>query len=247
MKILLAIPSYKRPYVIDKRTGYWLKQLKDVDWKIFIRSEEFLYYSQVFDSKNLVEINVNSFRETINAISEYAIKNNYDIIHKVDDDMSFKRIGKSKKENCAEVYQELYSEILEKFKEDGSIGAISVCKPMYHVMAKMRGFQRKNKAIYGNFFIKPKYMQMPEGIELFDDIFFTLQILKDNCSTLTYCNAYEDAICLKNQGGLQTMNRNEASKRTIEVMKKYFPEIKVGNYKDQLDVVDIDLKHLGIK
>lgn len=247
MKVLLAIPSYKRAYQIEKRTAYWLKQLVGIDWKVFVRESEYLYYSQIIPEQNLVEINVNSFRETINAIGEYAIKNGYDLVHKVDDDMSFKRMGNSKKADCAMVYMDLYKEIVTEFETNPQLGVVTVSKPMYHVMGKMRGFQRRNKAVYGNFMIKPKYMYMPDGIELFDDIFFTLKVLQDNLETATYCNAYEDAICLTNSGGLQMMNRNEASKRTIEKMKYHFPYIKVGNYKGNPDIVDIDLKALGIK
>ena len=99
MKVLLAIPSYNRPYEIEKKCLFWLKELKDIDWKIFIRSEQYVYYSQLIPKNNLVCINVNSFRETINAIGEYAKSNSYDLVHKIDDDMSFKKLGMSKRKD----------------------------------------------------------------------------------------------------------------------------------------------------
>ena len=97
MKVLVAIPSYNRPYAIEKRTGFWLKKLKGIDYKIFVREDQFLYYNQVFDEKNIVQINVKTFRETINEIQKYALLHNYDLVHKFDDDMSFKRLGMAKK------------------------------------------------------------------------------------------------------------------------------------------------------
>jgi hypothetical protein len=75
----------------------------------------------------------------------------------------------------------------------------------------------------------------------------TLIILDKGKKTLTYSGAYEDAICLTNSGGLQSVDRNELSRRTISCMSIIFPEIKEGKYKDNEGLVDIDLKALGIK
>lgn len=247
MKVLLAIPSYKRPYEIEKRAGYWLKQLQGIDWKIFIREEEYIYYSQVFSSDNLVEIKATNFRETINAIGEYALANGYELVHKVDDDMSFKKLGSAKKTDCAKVYTDLLKDVVKEFSENKDLYGVSVAKPMNHIRNKNTLFTRHNKALYGNYFLRPEIMNLPVGIELFDDIYFTLLILNTGKTTMTYTLAYEDAIILKNSGGLQSINRNEASKRTIVELQKIYPQVQQGCYKNDSTIVDIDLKALGIK
>ena len=247
MKVLVAIPSYKRPYVIEKTTGFWLKELVDIDWKIFIREEEHMYYAQIFDNKHLEVIDVNSYRETINAIGEYAVKNGYDLVHRIDDDMSFKKLGMSKKANCAKVYTDLHNEIKEQFILDENLYGVSIGKAIFHIMNKDKKWARENKSLYGNQWLRSGIMNLPKGIELFDDVFMTLEILKMNKKTLTYCGAYEDAMVLKNAGGLQTINRNKLSRETIIEMQKIHPQVIEGNYKGNEDIVDIDLKALKIK
>ena len=247
MKILLAIPSYNRPYEIDKRCGFWLKKLVDIDWKVFVRSDQYIYYSQSIPEENLVSIDVNSYRETINAIGQYARENGYDLVHRVDDDMSFKQLGKAKKDQTHLVYNEIHKIIKEKFINDPELFGVSISKAMNHIRNKDKEWNRENKSLYGNQWLRSEIMNLPEGIELFDDVFMTLKILKMNKKTLTFCGAYEDAIVLKNAGGLQSINRNELSKKTINEMNKIFPEVVQGCYKGNEDLVDIDLKILNIK
>jgi hypothetical protein len=247
MKVLVAIPSYNRPYEIEKKCGYWLKELIDIDWKVFVREEQFIFYSQVIPAEHLVRINVNTFRETINAIGQYAIENGYDLVHKIDDDMSFKKLGMSKRADCAKVYQETHTKIVQRFIEDENLYGLSVSKPMAHIRSKDLVFTRENKALYGNYLLRAKVMAMPEGIELYDDVYFALEILRIGKKTLTYTGSYEDAVCYKNGGGLQSINRNKIGVETIKVLQKYFPEVKQGTYKGNEDMVDIDLKSLNIK
>lgn len=247
MKVLVAIPSFNRPYQIDKKCGFWLKKLAGIDWKVFVRKEQLMYYAQSIPAENLVAIEVNSFRETINAIGKYARDNNYEVVHKVDDDMCFKKLGNSRKANTHIIYQQAYEEIIEKFKTDKDCYGVSIAKPMLHIRMRQHTFARENKALYGNQFLRSIIMTMPEGVELFDDIYFTLRILELNKKTYTYCQAYEDSIMLKNSGGLQSINRNEASKSTIEVLSKIYPKVELGCYKGDSSIVDIDLKKLGIK
>jgi len=247
MKVLVAIPSYNRPYDIERKCLYWLKQLHGIDWKVFVREEQVMYYEQNLSNNHIVPIHVSNYRETINAIGEYARSNGYDLIHRVDDDMGFKKLGKSKKANVPEVYMEAYHNIVKKFKSDPNLFGVSISKPREHMRSKDKVWVRENKCMYGNQWWIPNIVHLPEGIELFDDVYFTLKILDQGGKTLTYSGAYEDAELLKNAGGLQSINRNALSRATIKEMSKIFPNVREGHYKDQTDVVDIDLKALGIK
>ncbi len=55
MKMLVAIPSYNRPYNIEKRTGYWIKEIKNADVKVFVCPSQYLYYSQVIPQDMLIK------------------------------------------------------------------------------------------------------------------------------------------------------------------------------------------------
>jgi hypothetical protein len=247
MKILVAIPSYNRPYEIENKCGYWLKQLKNIEWKVFVREDQFLYYEQVIPEENLVSIDVNSYRETINAIGEYARDHNYDLVHRIDDDMSFKKMGLSKKVNASEVYKQIYHDVPAQFEQNTNLYGVSVSKPMTHIREREKVWIKRNKCLYGNQWLRPSIMYLPEGIELFDDVFMTLKILQEGKETLTYAGAYEDSVVHKNAGGLQSIDRNKISRETIKEFQKYFPEVKEGNYKGKSEIVDIDLKALNIK
>jgi len=247
MKVLVAIPSYNRPYDIEKRCGFWLKKLEGIEWKIFVREEQILYYSQSIPRHNIVGINVSTYRETINAIGSFARENGYDLVHRIDDDMSFKKLGMSKRADCNIVYQKTYNDVVQKFIDDENVYGISVSKPMFHIRMRDTMYARDNKALYGNQWLRSEIMILPEGIELFDDIYMTLEILRLGKKTLTYCGSYEDSVMYKNSGGLQSINRNEASIETIKTMQKYFPQVKQGIYKGDENLVDIDLKALKIK
>ena len=94
--MLVAIPSYNRPYEIDRTTAHWLHKLPPaIDWAVFVREEQVMYYEQTV--QNVVPIQATTFRETVNAYGDYAKEYGYDLIFRVDDDMSFKTREFSKK------------------------------------------------------------------------------------------------------------------------------------------------------
>jgi hypothetical protein len=245
MRTLVASPTYKRPKSIIKNVLFWLEDLKDIDWFLFVREDQVLYYEQsVKDPKRIIPINVNSFRETINAIGKYAVDNGYELIHKIDDDMSFKRLGKAKKIYCTEVYQKAHEEIKEIFAKDPTIGAMSISKPMNHIRNKDKQLTRKNKSLLGNYWILPHYVFMPKGLELYDDIYFTLKVLDDDMVTYSYSLCYEDTIQKKHEGGLASYDRVEMTLESIKTLQIDYPEIEIGCYKGNEEIPDIDIKKL---
>lgn len=245
MKLLIAVPSFNRPYDIEKNTLFWLKKIKEYDWRIFIRVEQLKYYSQTVPLKNIVVIKVKTFGETINAIQAFALENNYDLIHKIDDDMSFKDRTHSKKPFVHLAYLKAAKEIVAEFENVPELGGVSIIKPMPFFYNKKGNWVRENKALLGNQFLRPEFMFMPKGIELFDDIYNSLSIRKARSVIRGYAGCYENAVILKNKGGLQSIDRNAASKRTLTKMAKLFPCIKLGCYKGDESIVDVDFKSLN--
>jgi hypothetical protein len=237
---LIAIPSYNRPYEIRKHI-WWLKEIpnSDLTWKIFVRKEQFRYYSQEIGDKNLIAIDVTNFRETINAIGDYACQNGYDWVFKIDDDMSFKN-RESKKKDIPFVFISALSDIVKELNDNSNIKAVNICKPSRYLYHKGGKFLY-NKPLIGNYFIESKNMYMPKGLELLDDYYFTLKILEDG-DTAIYCRAYENALTMSNSGGLQSYDRNEMTERTYHVLKTLYPLVEMIPRKGNENVKDVSIK-----
>lgn len=241
MKILVAVPSYNRPYDIEKRVGWWLKQVKGVDFRIFVEPSQAMYYEQSFDVENIVETkDDNGFMNQIIDIGKYATKNKYDLVFKIDDDMKFSARG-VRKDGTVELFQNIINELKEKFLNTKNIGAINIAKPMTYMHSEKKGFKARKKPIYGNYIMDPKYLVMmkPEML-LFDDLFLTIEVKKDKKDIYTYLGAYEDAITHTNQGGLQSFDRNDIGFKGYEFAKTIYPRIEeLENSKNNCFDIDI--------
>jgi hypothetical protein len=248
-RALVAIPSYYRPYDIERTTGHWLHKLPaHIDWKVFVRKEQMMYYEQTIRFCNLVPIEATSFRTTVNAYAEYARKHEYDIVFRVDDDMSFKTRNYSRKEDVHLAFQYAYDRIVQEFDNDPKLGAVSICKPRPFYFHKSDSlWAGENKPLFGNHVMRTELIGMPEGVELMDDIWHSLVCREQGYTIRRFMGAYENAMSHKNQGGMQTMDRNQATVDTIKVIAQHFPHrnIAVSTYKDT-DVADIDLKKLDL-
>ncbi len=247
MKTLIAVPSYNRPYDIEKTTLHWLKKLPDdIEWKIFVREEQEMYYSQV--TKNTIPIVASSYRETVQSIIDYANSNNYDLVYRVDDDMSFKTKKHSKKIDAHKAFLSIYNDVKDAFEENPHLGAVSVSKPMPFLYWKNDHKFSKNKIIYGNHIFRPKIHSMPEKVELLDDIVLTLNCVNQGYVCWRYMGGYENAVAHKNAGGLQSVDRDDITRKTIVELQKLFPDnnVQFGTYKDS-NKIDVDVKQLKLK
>ena len=225
MKVLLAIPSHNRPYDIEKRVLYWLRNI-DVDYKIFIEKDQEMYYVQTCGVENLVLTpNGSGLMGQVVEIGKYAKNNKYDLVLKMDDDMRFTK-DKNKKPDTFKVINKYISDAVNKFQSD-NVGMITVSKPMEYRYSDKKGFVIRKKPVYGNYFVRTEYLlRLKPELLLFDDLWISIEVKQDNKQTLTYIGAYEDAITHKNGGGLQTYDRDLLGRQSYEQAKKVYPKIQ---------------------
>lgn len=203
-----------------------------------------MYYEQTV--KNLVPIQASSYRETINAYGAYAQEHGYELICRVDDDMSFKTRTWSKKPDVHMAFEKAYFDIVQEFERNPTLGGVSISKPRPYFFHKSdKVFVARNKPLFGNHFLRTELNEMPEGVELMDDIVHSITCRENGYDTMRYMGAYEHAQAHKNAGGLQSTDRNANTVRTIKRMQELYPHrnIQVGTYKGS-DIADIDLKQL---
>jgi hypothetical protein len=152
MKMLIAIPSYNRPYNIEKRIGHWIKNVKNADIRVFVCPNQYLYYSQVIPQDMLIKGAIQGGKEGfINQllfIKQYAQDHNYDVVFKCDDDMTFTK-SKAKKHQHGELIDEAILEFKFTLSSDPTINAISFSQPMEYLYSEKKGFKKRKKAFSG--------------------------------------------------------------------------------------------------
>jgi hypothetical protein len=227
MKVLLAVPSYNRPYDIEKRTSFWLKKLEGIDWRVFVEPKEMIYYSQTIPESNIVEThNQNNLMGQIVDIYNYALNNGYDIVMKCDDDMMFKEKGVKKNEVHKTIEKHLPI-IIEQFKKDSKLGSVNISKPMPYLYNKKYVFKNSMKPIYGNWITRTEILaSLDKSLILFDDLYLSIETKLKGYDINVYYGCYEDAIGEKNEGGLQSLDRKSISVDSYKIAKKIYPKIK---------------------
>ena len=197
MKLLLAVPSYNRPYDIMKRTGFWLKELSGTtNWKVFVEPQEEIYYSQSLGSENIIETGDDiKLIGQVEHIYKYAKDNGFDLVMKCDDDMLFKQRG-SKKQDASKVFTDHIQKIIRFFEENESCGSVNISKPMGYLHWKNDDkFKLSKKPIYGNWITRTENLvNLTKDLLLFDDLLLSIETKKQGKDIYVYYGCYEDAI-----------------------------------------------------
>jgi len=232
MKILIAIPSYNRPYRIEKTTGHWIKEIKNADVRVFVCPSQYPYYIQTLPSEMVVKGAVqgidSGYIDQLIQIREYAKENGYDAIWKVDDDMSFKKRG-IKKHEIAKHTDLSILEICAKFKDDPEISAIGVSNVMDWLRSEKTGFKPRSNNFSGNYIIRTNLYSIHNDLLLHDDLILYLELkVNGHGKILTYYGLHQDAALGTNEGGLQSFDRLNMSKECYRIMQsKYYPELRL--------------------
>jgi hypothetical protein len=227
-ELLIAVPSLGRPYQIEKNTGFWLKELKNFDYKIFIEPRERIYYKQTCNQKHLISTeNDIGLKGQIYNIRDYARDKGYKYIMKCDDDMWFLKKGVGKK-RCVETIEHALAEITHEMENDSSIGGVTITKAAGYLRnpAKSLWLYKKNKPFYSNSISRTELFNVPEEADIFVDLSLALECVTKGFSTKTYGRAYESCITFKNKGGFQSTDRDALSREVFKKLKKVYPEIK---------------------
>lgn len=226
--LLIAVPSFGRPYQINKNTGFWLKELSKYDYKIFIEPREKLYYTQTCDLDHLIATeNEIGLKGQIYNIRDYAKKNGYKYIMKCDDDMWFLKKGFSKK-RCIETIEQALAEIIYEMDNDETIGGVTITKAAGYLRNSNNSLwlYKKNKPFYSNSISRTDLFNVPKEADIFIDLCLALECVTKGYSTKTYGRAYESCITFKNKGGFQSTDRDKLSREVFSRLKNIYPEIK---------------------
>lgn len=242
MKLLIAIPSFSRPYSILKKCNWLLEVSKNHDLKVFIEPRETIYYRQVLPD-SLIETtnNENYICGQVYDISQYAIDNGYDWVFKIDDDMRFKEYG-TRVHEVAKVFDKHLCLLKDKLSKEGQgIASIDIGKAMSYIRSPRKGFVERRKPIYCSYIVRPSDMaKIKKHYYFFDDVIIGIIAAQSGKLMLRYNGCFEDNVIQKNKGGAQSYDRDMFNRKAfIEILKDY-PECT--EWKDsKLGMFDIDI------
>lgn len=246
MKILVAVPTYKRPYILEKRAWHFLKDLKNADVRIFCDEDEEMYYEQVAGDQVVVgakQGRPNGLIAQLNFIGEYARKHNYDIVWKVDDKQMMQKGGVRKHKIAPHVDQYLLN-IKQKFEEGAD--AIGTCKAMEYLHSDKKGYKPRYNPFSASYFVKSEHLVLDEKIFSMDELQMFLHLaVKRATNVYTSYEMYIDCPMGKFDGGLQMFDRLAESEKCLEYLMEKYPEIKPKySNKGNIDIGNrLDLKH----
>lgn len=237
MKLLIAIPSKGRTNTIFKRTLRWVVRT-GFDVRVFVEPQEIEAYREAtrdanyqnrldLSDENFVDIGKNDqgLAYVKNFMKQYAIKNGYDLLFRMDDDiLRFTGRGKNLPDDL----------MIIKFSE--MVGRCRVTFGRYPDVAGI-GFGYRNELfepkewslINGRlqtcYIIRPEYIA--DGFNCFDDFADYVNIRAQNKLTLRYGLLGIDAAGVgKEKGGLQSFDRNELAKADGLKLRELYPAMR---------------------
>lgn len=247
MKLLAAVLSKNRwrDNQIVRNTFSWLKY-SSFDFKIFVEPSEYDYYCSALGEENVESVG----RDNINMggskvyIQKYALRNNYDLILKLDDDIwnwrDFKNgwypyTGKSngipmdeRKKACAEfVFDHAMQDSIELFEECSDVGCIS------YFYGQMMFHKPGTKWVTWNGRPATVYMTRADllapsrqsEIHQFEDFYTWYNLRKLGFVAPRYGLAgfHVDGNYGVNSGGLQDFNRKKMTVESMKIFKELYP------------------------
>ena len=241
IKILIAVPSHKRAYSINKSILFWLRDF-GYDYKFFLDKSEALHYSTVLRKDEIVLVKDKSYLcGKLNSVGLYAKKHGYNVVLKLDDEMHFKKIG-SKKGDVKETVLSVIKDVIKEFESDKDLGLVNVVKFNAYLRNKEGPkFRIRKKEIFGNYFVVPDLLlRLKQEWKIFDDLLISVNAKLNNYVIKCYYGAYECALTHTNKGGIQSFDRDLLSKNAYEEIKKDFPLVNLTHDKRH-NKLDLDV------
>jgi len=234
MKILCVIPSKGRFGSIAKKTLSWMPQANGFDWKVFVEPKEALLYKKAFEASgfsasHLVVLPDNDRRlgYSLYHCKKYAIAYGYDLVLKLDDDVSGLIDARAKKIYSADVLEKMVKTVSESMVNEPKLGAVGIdlIKGYYYVKNNPVDYLYKNAPVYGLYIIRPEIWDKTPECTTEEDCITTLSLFRAGYYTYTYNAAMQVAI-YTNAGGEQSFDRVKEREALIPILKKKYPDLE---------------------
>lgn len=237
MKLLIAIPSKGRADTIFKRTLRWVVRT-GFDVRIFVEPQDLKAYregAKDANYQNYTAIKPEQFVSILKNdqgldyvrrfVKRYAIKNGYDLVFKMDDDvLRFNGRGRNKPDDEMIVdFAVMVGKCRKAFGRYKDVGAIGF--PYRNELFTVQEWAGINMRLQSCYIIKPDFIT--EGFNHFDDFADYMNIRKQNKVTLRYGLMGQDLADVgKNRGGLQMFDREALQDEAIPKLREMHPSLQ---------------------
>lgn len=228
MKILIAIPSKKRAEILKKNALSWVT-LTGMDYKIFIEAEDCIDYTRTLKEEEKIWILPEDNRglgysKTI--IKQYAERNGYDLIFKIDDDVSGWTDFRTKlnPEQSAERFKSIVLECVHLFENHKDVAVISF--PYAFQMFEQVQF-KKTKRVQTAYICRTEDFHADENISVFEDFAVGLKVVTSNKLVMIYgMSGIQMGVKVGGgTGGHQSFDREAQALKEIELLRKIYPPL----------------------
>lgn len=253
MKTLVAIPSKNRIDILKANALKWLEHI-EADWKVFVEPQDYRNYVPFLASHSEAPTHIVALMEnnrglgySKQSIKDYAKAHGYDLIFKVDDDISgwtdFRKVLKGK-EGAAQFNKNL-KEIVEAFEKHPQLAVVSF--PYSFQMFEEFQF-KKTKRVQTAYITRVEDFHADPAISVFEDFSVGLNAIVQGKLVLYYGSGISMGVKVGGgEGGHQSFDRQERAMKEIEELRKIYPPLgfrkvdKIWGYEPDLKSVKIGL------
>ena len=235
LRLLIAIPSYSRPNECKKHFTFWSNYNDDnTDVIYFVEPRQYKEYKKAIPFAKIIKTKDNCLLNGQKlAIKNYAIKNKYIWVLKLDDDVSYFSSRGKRFEGRDEIIKLKIYRLLNSLKEN--IGALSIPyrNELYDNIYGV-AVSKNNAKLQSSYFIRPLLIETKYNyVEDFAQSCFVIKNGYKCPRTGLFGQALSIRVAQPNSGGFANNNRKLLT--TTETLK-LISEYKNISYKDDPDL-----------
>lgn len=235
-RLLIAVPSLNRPYVIGQKLVRWLSRIGElnddelqIDWVVCVEPAQVLHYRLAVKPPHLITSSDGcKMSGQITRMGQYAMENGYDFVMKCDDDMRFSAPGLTKFAQAHVALRNALVDFVRSCRLHPEIDGCGFIRYRDHRNNKENlRFTHSQKQWTVAYVTRPQHMRLPPEATALDDTYVPLQIVRGGGLALTYGRVVQVSSPGDGEGGFQSYDRVKLEEECFAKTKPLFPCLRL--------------------